>query len=118
MKNRLILPGLTAAMTLIAAPAFAEVSKETGYILNTFSFLFNGALVMFMAAGFAMLESGLVRSKNTATICLKNITLYSLAGIMFYLVGYNLMYMDVTGYIGSFMPWAADDVAALADTRC
>lgn len=116
MKNRLILPGLTAAMTLIAAPAFAEVSSETGYILNTFSFLFNGALVMFMAAGFAMLESGLVRSKNTATICLKNITLYSLAGIMFYLVGYNLMYMDVTGYIGSFMPWAADDAAALAET--
>ncbi len=116
MKNRLILPGLTAAMTLIAAPAFAEVSKETAYILNTFSFLFNGALVMFMAAGFAMLESGLVRSKNTATICLKNITLYALAGIMFYLVGYNLMYMDVTSYIGSFMPWAADDAAALAET--
>ena len=116
MKNRLILPGLTAAMTLIAAPAFAEVSSETAYILNTFSFLFNGALVMFMAAGFAMLESGLVRSKNTATICLKNITLYALAGIMFYLVGYNLMYMDVTGYIGSFMPWAADDAAALAET--
>ena len=116
MKNRLILPGLAAAMSLIAAPAFAEVSSETGYILNTFSFLFNGALVMFMAAGFAMLESGLVRSKNTATICLKNITLYSLAGIMFYLVGYNLMYMDVTGYIGSFMPWSADDAAAVAET--
>ena len=116
MKNRLILPGLSAAMTLLAAPAFAEVSSETAYILNTFSFLFNGALVMFMAAGFAMLESGLVRSKNTATICLKNITLYALAGIMFYLLGYNLMYMDVTGYIGSFMPWAADDAAALAET--
>lgn len=116
MKNRLILPGLTAAMMLLAAPAFAEVSSETAYIFNTFSFLFNGALVMFMAAGFAMLESGLVRSKNTATICLKNITLYALAGIMFYLVGYNLMYMDVTGYIGSFMPWAADDAAALAES--
>lgn len=116
MKNRLILPGLAAAMTLLAAPAFAQVSSETAYILNTFSFLFNGALVMFMAAGFAMLESGLVRSKNTATICLKNITLYALAGIMFYLLGYNLMYMDVTGYIGSFMPWAADDAAALAET--
>lgn len=116
MKNRLILPGLTAAMMLLAAPALAEVSSETAYIFNTFSFLFNGALVMFMAAGFAMLESGLVRSKNTATICLKNITLYALAGIMFYLVGYNLMYMDVTGYIGSFMPWAADDAAALAES--
>lgn len=116
MNKRLIVPGLAAALSLTAAPAFAEVSSETAYILNTFSFLVNGALVMFMAAGFAMLESGLVRSKNTATICLKNIALYSIAGIMFYVVGYNLMYMDVTGYIGSFMPWSADDAAALAET--
>jgi len=116
MSKRFLIPGLAAALTLTAAPAFAEVSSETAYIFNTFSFLFNGALVMFMAAGFAMLESGLVRSKNTATICLKNITLYAIAGIMFYAVGYNLMYMDVTGYIGSFMPWAADDAAALVET--
>ncbi|HEY9078565.1 ammonium transporter [Magnetovibrio sp.] len=115
MKNRLIIPGLAAAVSLMAAPAYA-VDAETAYILNSFSFLVNGALVMFMAAGFAMLESGLVRSKNTATICLKNITLYAIAGIMFYAVGYNLMYMDVTGYIGSFMPWAADDAAAMAET--
>lgn len=116
MNKRLIVPGLIGALTLAATPAFAAVSEETAYILNTFSFLVNGALVMFMAAGFAMLESGLVRSKNTATICLKNITLYSLAGLMFYVVGYNLMYMDVTGYIGSFMPWSADDAAALAES--
>jgi len=115
MKKHLIIPGLAAAVALTAAPAYA-VDAETAYILNSFSFLVNGALVMFMAAGFAMLESGLVRSKNTATICLKNITLYAIAGIMFYAVGYNLMYMDVTGYIGSFMPWAADDAAALAET--
>ena len=56
---------------------------------------------MWMAAGFAMLESGMVRSKNTATICLKNIALYSIAGIMYYLIGYDLMYIDVSGYIGS-----------------
>ena len=115
MKKHLIIPSLAAAVALTAAPAYA-VDAETAYILNSFSFLVNGALVMFMAAGFAMLESGLVRSKNTATICLKNITLYAIAGIMFYAVGYNLMYMDVTGYIGSFMPWAADDAAALAET--
>lgn len=114
MKNRLIIPGLAATIALMAAPAYA-VDPETAYILNSFSFLVNGALVMFMAAGFAMLESGLVRSKNTATICLKNITLYAIAGIMFYALGYNLMYMDVTGYIGSLMPWAADDAAALAE---
>ena len=115
MKKHLIIPGLAAAVALMAAPAYA-VDAETAYILNSFSFLVNGALVMFMAAGFAMLESGLVRSKNTATICLKNITLYAIAGIMFYAVGYNLMYMDVTGYIGSIMPWAADDAAAVAET--
>jgi Amt family ammonium transporter len=60
---------------LLAGPAAAAVEAETAYVFNTFSFLFAGALVMWMAAGFAMLESGLVRSKNTATICLKNIAL-------------------------------------------
>jgi ammonium transporter, Amt family len=90
-----------AAAMLAAVPAMAAVDAETAYVFNTFSFLFNGALVMWMAAGFAMLESGLVRSKNTATICLKNIALYSIAGIMFYIVGYSLMYTDVSGYIGS-----------------
>ncbi|MEH6524742.1 MAG: ammonium transporter [Sneathiella sp.] len=106
-----------AFMALGAAPALAAVDPETAYVLNTFSFLVNGALVMWMAAGFAMLESGLVRSKNTATICLKNIALYSIAGLTFYLIGYNLMYLDVTGYIGSFSPfWGADDAAALEGT--
>ena len=116
MKKSILLTGTAAAMTFIAAPAFASVSAETSYILSTFSFLVTGAMVMFMAAGFAMLESGLVRSKNTATICLKNITLYSIAGSMFYLVGYNLMYMDVSGYIGAALPWFADDASALSKT--
>lgn len=62
------------------------------YALDTFLFLFGGALVMWMAAGFAMLESGLVRSKNTAEILTKNITLYALACVMYLLVGYHLMY--------------------------
>jgi Amt family ammonium transporter len=56
---------------------------------------------MLMAAGFAMLESGLVRTKNTAAICLKNIALYSIAGLMFYIVGYNVMYTDVGSYMGT-----------------
>jgi Amt family ammonium transporter len=55
-----------------------------------------------MAAGFAMLESGLVRTKNTATICLKNIALYSVAGLLYYVVGYSLMYVDVGRFMGSF----------------
>ncbi len=94
--------GLAAAFAAMAGPARAEVSAETQYILNSFSFLMTGALVMWMAAGFAMLESGLVRTKNTASICLKNIALYSIAGLMYYLIGYSLMYVDVDGLIGSF----------------
>ena len=95
--------------------AEAEGLTETQYILNTFSFLIHGFLVMFMAAGFAMLESGLVRSKNTATICLKNIALYSVAGLMFYLIGYNLMYLNVDGgYFGGFQMWSGDNADALA----
>ncbi len=106
-----------ALIALVPGAASAAVDPETAYVLNSFSFLLNGALVMWMAAGFAMLEAGLVRKKNTATICLKNIALYSVAGLTFYLIGYNLMYLDVTGFIGSFSPfWGADDAAALAGT--
>ncbi len=94
--------GLAAAFAVMASPASAEISAETQYVLNSFSFLMTGALVMWMAAGFAMLESGLVRTKNTASICLKNIALYSIAGLMYYLIGYSLMYIDVGGLIGSF----------------
>ncbi|MCY4191506.1 MAG: hypothetical protein OXD42_09340 [Rhodospirillaceae bacterium] len=79
--------GMLAPMVAMATPATAAVSTETQYIFNTFSFLIHGVLVMFMAAGFAMLESGLVRKKNTAVICLKNIALYSIAGLMFYIIG-------------------------------
>jgi len=93
--------GLACLASLAAGPAQAEVSAETQYIFNTFSFLITGAFVMWMAAGFAMLESGLVRTKNTATICLKNIALYSIAGIMFYVIGYHLMYTDVGAFMGS-----------------
>jgi Amt family ammonium transporter len=65
---------------------------ELRYALDTFYFLITGALVMWMAAGFAMLEAGLVRAKNTAEILTKNIVLYAIACIMYMLVGYNLMY--------------------------
>jgi Amt family ammonium transporter len=90
------------ALGFAAGPAAAAVSAETAYVLNTFSFLVHGFLVMWMAAGFAMLESGLVRTKNTATICLKNIALYSIAGLLYYVVGYSLMYVDVGSFMGSF----------------
>jgi len=65
---------------------------ELAYALDTLYFLVMGAFVMWMAAGFTMLESGLVRAKNTAEILTKNIALYSIACIMYMIVGYNLMY--------------------------
>ena len=65
---------------------------ELAYALDTFYFLVMGAFVMWMAAGFSMLEAGLVRSKSTVEILTKNIALYSIASIMYMLVGYNLMY--------------------------
>ena len=110
------LVGLVVLASLgLAAPAQAEVSAETKYIFNTFSFLVHGFLVMWMAAGFSMLESGLVRSKNTATICLKNLSLYCVAGFTFYLIGYNLMYTDVGKFAGSIVFfWQSDDSAARA----
>ena len=130
--NKILALGGTAGAVLIAmmAPALAQeaeavaetveavaaagggVSEETAYVFNTFLFLVCGFLVMWMAAGFCMLEAGLVRSRNAATICLKNIALYSIAGLMFWLVGYNLMYgVAEGGYIGVPAMWAAGDPA-------
>jgi len=105
---------IVGAPMFTAGPAAAAVSPETAYVLNTFSFLVHGFLVMWMAAGFAMLESGLVRTKNTATICLKNIALYSLAGLVYYLIGYSLMYVDVGKFIGSFALFYNSSGAELA----
>ena len=89
--------------------ASAEVSIETAFIFNTFSFAFHGALVMWMAAGFAMLEAGLVRTKNTTMQLTKNVALYSIAGLMYWVIGYNLMYADVSGFFGTPGPWSAAD---------
>ena len=91
-----------AGLLLAAGSASAAVPDESQFVLNTFSFLIWGALVMWMCAGFTMLESGSVRTKNASVICLKNIGLYSIAGLAYYVIGYNLMYVDVTGWIGSF----------------
>ena len=104
--RRIVVTGgkmLTGAGLLLAAgSAAAAVPVESQFVLNTFSFLIWGALVMWMCAGFTMLESGSVRTKNASVICLKNIGLYSIAGLAYYVIGYNLMYVDVTGWIGSF----------------
>ena len=69
-----------------------EATIQLGYALDTFYLLVSGALVMWMAAGFAMLEAGLVRAKSTAEILTKNIVLYSIACVMFMVMGYGIMY--------------------------
>ena len=100
---------LLGASALIAQPALAAVpeaevvSAGTAYIFNTLLFLIGGFLVMWMAAGFAMLEAGLVRAKNTSTQCLKNIGLYSIAGLMFWVIGYSIAYPGFAeGSLGLF----------------
>jgi len=90
-----------------AGMAETTVSAEVGFIFNTLLFLICGFLVFFMAAGFAMLESGMVTSKSVSVICAKNIGLLSISGIMFWMVGYNLAYgIPEGGYIGKFIPWS------------
>ena len=99
----------TAIYFGFAGLGYAEttVSTEVQYIFNTLLFLISGFLVMWMAAGFAMLESGMVTSKSVAAICAKNIGLFSIAGIMFWLVGYNLAYgIPEGGWIGTFSAWS------------
>ncbi|WP_415300797.1 ammonium transporter [Candidatus Pelagibacter sp. Uisw_134_02] len=87
--------------------ADTTVSAEVSFIFNTLLFLICGFLVFFMAAGFAMLESGMVTSKSVSVICAKNIGLLSISGIMFWMVGYNLAYgIPEGGYIGKFIPWS------------
>ena len=109
VQRRRIILAVAATATLgilLARPAVAQaqgVDAETGYVLNTFAFLAWGALVMWMSAGFTMLESGSVRTKNASMICLKNIGLYSIAGLAYFIIGYNLMYGDL---IGNFIGWS------------
>ena len=126
ITNRHRFLALAAALTLpalafVAWPQMAHaagVDSETQFVLNTFAFLIWGALVMWMCAGFTMLEAGSVRTKNAAMICLKNIGLYSIAGLAFYFIGYNLMYNNVQQVIGTVV-WplygpSGDEMALLA----
>ena len=102
---------LAISSLLFVNPSFAAevkstVNAETTFIFNTLLFLVCGFLVMFMAPGFAMLECGMVTSKSVSSIAAKNIALYAIAGIMFWLCGYNLAYgISEGGFIGSFTPW-------------
>ena len=90
--------GLTAALVTLPQLSMAQAvdltptNADIGYIFTTFMFLVTGFLVFFMAAGFAMLEAGLVRGKNVAMQLTKNMALFSLASLFYYVIGYNLMY--------------------------
>jgi Amt family ammonium transporter len=109
MKSLKLLP-LAAALAVVPVMGFAQDTAEAApavdnaFIFNTLLFLIGGFLVFWMAAGFAMLEAGLVRSKNVTTQLTKNIALFSIAAIMYWLVGYNLMYPGdgwlITGMLG------------------
>ena len=103
--------GIAAIVTLtlgllilrpIVAHAAGMVEGEMQFVFNTFAFLVWGTLVMWMCAGFTMLESGAVRTKNASMICLKNIGIYAIAGLAYYFIGYNLMYVEVGDLIGVF----------------
>ena len=105
--------GAALLLSAMASPAYGQEptlaetvaanAANDSFIFSTLLFLIGGFLVMWMAAGFAMLEAGMVRSKNVSMQCLKNIMLYSVAGLMFWAFGYNLLYTGVDGgFMGSF----------------
>ncbi|MEC7763435.1 MAG: ammonium transporter [Pseudomonadota bacterium] len=120
MQLKKLLPLGVAAATLLPMVAFGQdegpaagtdASSDSIFIFNSLLFLIGGFLVMWMAAGFSMLEAGLVRSKNVTMQLTKNIALFSIAAIMYYLIGYNLMYPlgnwsigtdETGGYLGAF----------------
>ena len=91
--------GVTAFAQEAEIPSASDVSA---YVDNSYLFLIGGLIVMFMAAGFLCLEAGLVRSKNASMQSLKNVALFSVAGLMFWLVGYNMAYPGATVLNGIF----------------
>ena len=131
MKSNKLLPVALLAATL---PSLAlaqdgptpgvNASTDSVFIFNSLLFLVGGFLVFWMAAGFAMLEGGLVRSKNVTMQMTKNIGLFSLAAIFYYLIGYNLMYPlgnwsigtdETGGYLGAFGPAVLEAVGITSD---
>ena len=131
MNLRTLLPVAGAALvlpTVVLAQdgpvAGVNASTDTVFIFNSLLFLVGGFLVFWMAAGFAMLEGGLVRSKNVTMQMTKNIGLFSLAAIAYYLIGYNLMYPlgswsigsdEAGGYLGAFGPAVLEAVGITSD---
>ena len=110
---------IAAAGAMLATPALAQEVPEHGvFILNSLLFLVGGVLVMFMACGFCMLEVGLVRAKNTTMQLTKNVALFSIAAIGYYVIGYNLMYplgsWSVEGILSGVIGVAAMEAVGVA----
>lgn len=125
MLKRTLPPLLLTGAALWPMAAFAQeattLPADGVWIMNTLLFLIGGFLVMFMACGFAMLEAGLVRTKNVSMQCTKNIALFSLASIGYMVIGYNLMYPlgswtigtdEAGGYLGAFAFAVMEGVSA------
>ena len=118
MTKYFLVGGAAALAGFAATGAMAQeiepASETSAFVFNSLLFLISGMVVMFMAAGFCMLEVGMVRAKNASTICLKNIALYSIAGIMVWLFGYDIIYgIEAGGYLSSdWWMWSAGDVAS------
>ena len=108
MRNNLVIL-LSVVFTLVftgTSSAETTMSQEGQYIFNSLGFYLGGVLVAFMAAGFCMLESGLVTTKSVSTIAAKNIGKFAICSLIFFLVGYNLAYgVPEGGYVGSFTIW-------------
>jgi ammonium transporter, Amt family len=137
MSKRIYQVGLAASAAFLALSAHslaqdaaeqvtapADVPAHSIFVFNSLLFLIGGFLVMWMAAGFSMLEAGLVRSKNVSMQCTKNIALFSIAAIAYYLVGYNIMYPlgnwsigsdETGGYLGAFGVAVLEAVGVAAD---
>ncbi|MDP2781015.1 ammonium transporter [Devosia sp.] len=140
--SRRLLGGIALAGLLLTLPALGQdaapaeaaeaaatvsegVSADVVFILNSLLMVLGGILVFFMAAGFAMVEAGMVRTKNVSMQLLKNISLFGVACLMYYLIGYNLMYPlgnwimgadETGGYLGAFGIAVLEAVGVTADT--
>ena len=107
MKKKLILISILFSFLTTSSYGETTMSEEGQYIFNSLAFYIGGVLVAFMAAGFCMLESGLVTTKSVSTIAAKNIGKFAICSLVFFLVGYNLAYgIPEGGYIGSFSIWS------------
>ena len=125
MSKLFLFTSVSVIGLISASGAFADkhiqAYNEHGYfIFNTLLFLIGGFLVMWMAAGFAMLETGLVRSKNASTQLIKNVALFSLASIAYYIVGFNLMYpgdgnWSIENWLGAFNITSLEPVGVGSD---